>query len=164
VHLPTPERVQRVDVESAQQMYDAVMARLDACDIFIASAAVADYRPASIAEQKIKKQKEEMTIALVRNPDIVASVAAHSPRPFTVGFAAETQQVASYARDKLERKGLDLIVANDVAAAGIGFNSDDNAVLALWPSGEMVFERCSKQQLARELVALIARQRLPQLA
>ncbi len=165
VHLPTPERVQRVDVESAQQMHDAVMARLDACDIFIASAAVADYRPVSVADQKIKKQQQEqMTIALVRNPDIVASVAARSPRPFTVGFAAETQQVANYARDKLERKGLDLIVANDVSAAGIGFNSDDNAVLALWSSGEMVFERCSKQQLARELVALIARQRLPQLA
>lgn len=164
VHLATPERVHRVDVESAQQMYDAVMARIDDCDIFIASAAVADYRPAAVAGQKIKKQQEQMTIALVRNPDIVASVAARAPRPFTVGFAAETQDVARYARDKLERKGLDLIVANDVAAAGIGFNSDDNAVLALWGSGEISFERCSKQQLARELVALIARQRLPQLA
>ncbi len=164
VHLPTPERVQRVDVDSAQQMFDAVMARIDACDIFIASAAVADYRPVSVAEQKIKKQKDEMTIALVRNPDIVASVAARSSRPFTVGFAAETQRVADYARDKLERKGLDLIVANDVAAAGIGFNSDDNAAIALWASGETVFERCSKAQLARELVALIAHRRLPQLA
>jgi phosphopantothenoylcysteine decarboxylase/phosphopantothenate--cysteine ligase len=164
VHLPTPERVQRVDVESAQQMYDAVMDRIAACDIFIAAAAVADYRPADVAGQKIKKQKGEMTLTLVRNPDIVASVAARSPRPFTVGFAAETQRVADYARDKLERKGLDLIVANDVAAAGIGFNSDDNAALALWASGEMVFERCSKQQLARELIALIAHRRLPQLA
>ena len=154
VHLPTPERVQRVDVDSAQQMYDAVMDRIDGCDIFIASAAVADYRPVSVAEQKIKKQQDAMTIALVRNPDIVAAVAARSPRPFTVGFA----------RDKLERKGLDLIVANDVSAAGIGFNSDDNAVLALWSSGEAQFERCSKQQLARELIALIAQRRLPQLA
>src|SRR5690606_28327782 len=100
VALSTPERVERVDVQSAQQMFDAVMARADDCDIFIAAAAVADYRPAAVAADKIKKQREEMTLTLVRNPDIVASVAALRPKPFTVGFAAETSNVATYARDK----------------------------------------------------------------
>jgi phosphopantothenoylcysteine decarboxylase/phosphopantothenate--cysteine ligase len=164
VQLATPERVARVDVESARQMYDAVMERMDACDIFIAAAAVADYRPAEVASQKIKKQNEAMSIALVRNPDIVASVAARSPRPFTVGFAAETRDVAAYARDKLERKGLDMIIANDVSQPGIGFNSDNNAVLVLWRDGEAAFPEGAKRQLARELIALIARNMAPQLA
>jgi phosphopantothenoylcysteine decarboxylase/phosphopantothenate--cysteine ligase len=164
VQLATPEQVRRVDVESAQQMYDAVMAQMSDCDIFIAAAAVADYRPVQVADQKIKKQQEQMSIALVRNPDIVAGVAARSPRPFTVGFAAETRDVATYARDKLERKRLDLIVANDVSAEGIGFNSDNNAVIALWHDGELAFGENSKQQLARELIALIARNSTLQLA
>jgi phosphopantothenoylcysteine decarboxylase/phosphopantothenate--cysteine ligase len=165
VHLATPERVSRVDVESAQQMYDAVMARADACDVFIASAAVADYRPRAIADQKIKKQHSDvMTIELVRNPDIVASVAARDPHPFTVGFAAETRDVENYARDKLERKKLDMIVANDVATAGIGFNSDNNAVTVLWPGGEARFGERAKSVLARELIALIAGHLQPRLA
>jgi phosphopantothenoylcysteine decarboxylase/phosphopantothenate--cysteine ligase len=165
VHLATPERVSRVDVESAQQMYDAVMQRADACDVFIASAAVADYRPRAIADQKIKKQHSDaMTIELVRNPDIVASVAARDPHPFTVGFAAETRDVQNYARDKLERKKLDMIVANDVAAAGIGFNSDNNAVTVLWPGGEAQFGERAKSVLARELIALIASRLHPRLA
>src|SRR5690606_11553606 len=157
VALSTPERVERVDVQSAQQMFDAVMARADDCDIFIAAAAVADYRPAAVAADKIKKQREEMTLTLVRNPDIVASVAALRPKPFTVGFAAETSNVATYARDKLERKNLDLIVANDVSVPGLGFNSDDNAVLALWRDGEMSIDARSKTLVARELIELIAR-------
>jgi phosphopantothenoylcysteine decarboxylase/phosphopantothenate--cysteine ligase len=165
VNLATPEQVERVDVDSAQQMYDAVMARVDACDVFIASAAVADYRPRLVADQKIKKQHSEaMTIELVRNPDIVASVAARDPHPFTVGFAAETRDVEGYARDKLERKKLDMIVANDVAAAGIGFNSDNNAVTVLWPGGEARFGERAKSVLARELVALIASHLQPRLA
>jgi phosphopantothenoylcysteine decarboxylase/phosphopantothenate--cysteine ligase len=157
VALATPEHVARVDVESAQQMYEAAMARVDDCDIFIAAAAVADYRPATVVGEKIKKQREEMTLALVRNPDIVASVAQHKPKPFTVGFAAETNCVVDYARDKLERKNLDLIVANDVSVPGIGFNSDDNAVIALWRDGEMHIDARSKGLVARELMELIAR-------
>ena len=164
VALSTPERVERVDVQSAQQMFDAVMARADDCDIFIAAAAVADYRPAAVAADKIKKQREEMTLTLVRNPDIVASVAALRPKPFTVGFAAETSNVATYARDKLERKNLDLIVANDVSVPGLGFNSDDNAVLALWRDGEMSIDARSKTLVARELIELIARSQHLQIA
>lgn len=165
VALATPACVSRVDVESAQQMFDAVAERADTCDVFIAAAAVADYRPQIVADQKIKKQNEtEMTITLVRNPDIVASVAALSPRPFTVGFAAETRDLLRYARDKLERKNLDMIVANNVAAEGIGFNSDNNAVTVLWRDGEAQFGERSKALLARELIGLIASHRNIRLA
>lgn len=165
VALRTPERVTRVDVESAQQMFDAVMARTADNDIFIAAAAVADYRPERVASDKIKKQSaQEMTLSLVRNPDIVAAVAASRPKPFTVGFAAETQRVREYALDKLERKNLDMIVANNVAEAGIGFNSDDNAVTVLWRGGEMDIGARSKTLVARELIMLIERNMHLQLA
>ncbi len=157
VNLATPEHVVRVDVESAQQMFDAVHARVRDCDIFIAAAAVADYRPEHVVNTKIKKQNDTMTLSLVRNPDIVASVAQLHPKPFTVGFAAETQQLQDYARDKLERKNLDMIIANDVAAPGIGFNSANNAVTVLWRDGQMDIGERSKTQLARELIALIER-------
>jgi phosphopantothenoylcysteine decarboxylase/phosphopantothenate--cysteine ligase len=164
VALRTPERVTRVDVESAQQMFDAVMTRIAQCDVFIAAAAVADYRPAQAVSEKIKKQNAELTLTLVRNPDIVATVAQSRPKPFTVGFAAETQNVGEYARDKLERKNLDLIVANNVAEPGIGFNSDNNAVTVLWRSGELEIGERSKTLLARELILLIERGLYPQLA
>jgi len=158
VALSTPAHVQRVDVESAQQMYDAVHARAHECDVFIGAAAVADYRPQQTVDTKIKKQNDTMVLTLVRNADIVASVAQWRPKPFTVGFAAETQQVKDYARDKLERKNLDMIIANDVSAPGIGFNSENNAVSVLWRDGEIDIAERSKTQLARELVALIERQ------
>lgn len=164
VALRTPERVTRVDVESAQQMFDAAMARIAECDVFIAAAAVADYRPVQVVSEKIKKQNAELTLTLVRNPDIVATVAQCRPKPFTVGFAAETQNVREYARDKLERKNLDLIVANNVAEPGIGFNSDNNAVTVLWRSGELEIGERSKTLLARELILLIERGLYPQLA
>ncbi|HSB97867.1 MAG TPA: bifunctional phosphopantothenoylcysteine decarboxylase/phosphopantothenate--cysteine ligase CoaBC [Spongiibacteraceae bacterium] len=164
VALSTPERVARIDVESAQQMFDAAMAQVANCDVFIAAAAVADYRPVQIATDKIKKQAEEMLLTLVRNPDIVAAVAQTRPKPFTVGFAAETQRVNEYARDKLERKNLDMIVANDVAQPGIGFNSDNNAATVLWRDGEMTIGERSKTLLARELIILIARNLHLQLA
>ena len=157
VALETPAHVMRVDVVSAQQMFDAVHARVRDCDIFIAAAAVADYRPEHVVDTKIKKQNDTMALTLVRNPDIVASVAQLRPKPFTVGFAAETQQVKDYARDKLERKNLDMIVANDVAAPGIGFNSENNAVTVLWRDGEIDIGERSKAQIARELIALIER-------
>ncbi|MHA7817307.1 MAG: bifunctional phosphopantothenoylcysteine decarboxylase/phosphopantothenate--cysteine ligase CoaBC [Pseudohaliea sp.] len=154
--LATPPRVARRDVESAREMLDASLALLPECDIFIACAAVADYRPEQAADDKIKKNDDRMTLTLVRNPDIVATVAAADPRPFTVGFAAETRDLLAYARGKLERKGLDLVVANDVSAEGIGFNSDDNAVTLLWAGGEQALPRAGKGSLARAIVAQIA--------
>jgi phosphopantothenoylcysteine decarboxylase/phosphopantothenate--cysteine ligase len=164
VALHTPERAHRIDVESALQMYDAALQHAAACDIFIAAAAVADYRPAQVAAGKIKKQHDEMVLTLVRNPDIVAAVAQLRPKPFTVGFAAETHDVKNYARDKLERKKLDMIVANDVSAPGIGFNSDNNAATVLWRDGEMAIGERSKTLLARELIILIERSLHLQLA
>jgi phosphopantothenoylcysteine decarboxylase / phosphopantothenate---cysteine ligase len=158
VNLETPERVGRIDVVSAQEMHGAAMANLGSCNIFIGCAAVADYRPESISTQKLKKGAETMTISLVRNPDIIAAVAAHQPRPFTVGFAAETRDVEAYALAKLEGKSLDMIVANDVSNDQAGFNSDDNAATILWSGGRQVVELTAKQQLARVLIATIASQ------
>lgn len=153
VSLPTPARVERVDVTSAQEMFDAVMVRAGQAEIVIAAAAVADYRPAIIAASKIKKTgADTMTIELVKNPDIVAAVAALPGGPFTVGFAAETDDVERYARDKLQRKGLDMIIANDVSRGDIGFGSDDNAVTVFWSTGSAVFDKMGKSQLAMRLV------------
>ena len=152
VSLQTPERVTRIDVNSAAEMHQAVIETLPVCDIFIGSAAVADYRPTSIAHQKIKKSTATMTIELIRNPDIIADVSNHPQRPFTIGFAAETQDVESYARGKLEKKKLDLIIANDVSNTAIGFNSDDNAVSVIWNDGKVSLPMTSKQQLGRRLI------------
>jgi len=152
VSLQTPERVTRIDINSAAEMHQAVIETLPVCDIFIGSAAVADYRPTSIADQKIKKSTETMTIELVRNPDIIADVSNHPQRPFTIGFAAETQDVESYARRKLEKKKLDLIIANDVSNTAIGFNSDNNAVSVIWNDGKVSLPMTSKQQLGRHLI------------
>jgi phosphopantothenoylcysteine decarboxylase/phosphopantothenate--cysteine ligase len=157
-NLPCPERVTRVDVISAQNMLAATEATLGKCQLFIGCAAVADYRPANTAEQKIKKGGDTMRIDLVRNPDIVSTVAHHRARPITVGFAAETQDLIRYARGKLENKKLDLIVANDVSNTAIGFNANDNAVTAIWKGGELAIAQAGKNQLAAQLVALIAKQ------
>jgi phosphopantothenoylcysteine decarboxylase/phosphopantothenate--cysteine ligase len=154
--LPCPPRVTRVDVISADDMYQASMANMGSCDIFIACAAVADYRPAHIEEQKIKKQNTSMHIELVRNPDIVSAVASHAQRPFTVGFAAETQDVIHYAKGKLEKKNLDMIIANDVSDTRIGFNSDENSVTIIDPNGQQKLEQMGKRQLAKQLIDLIA--------
>ena len=160
VHLPTPRDVDRVDVRSARQMHDAVLARAGASDVFVAAAAVGDFRPRDIAPHKLKKATRDsgLELSLVQNPDILAEVAALDPRPFVVGFAAETERVEEYARAKLERKRLDLIAANEVGA-GLGFERDDNALLLLWPSGREALERGDKADLARALVARIARLR-----
>ena len=157
VNLACPDRVKRVDVTTAQDMLEASLASLPA-DIFIATAAVADYRPVTLADHKIKKQGkgEPMTITLVENPDIVATVAGQTPKPYVVGFAAETQNVLDYARDKIRRKNLDMIVANDVSRPGIGFNSDENAVTAIWPDQEAPLERAGKNRIASQLIDLIA--------
>lgn len=158
VQLEAPRHAHLVQVESARQMLDACLAALPDCDIFIACAAVADYRPAATAEQKIKKGPREITLQLVRNPDIVATVAASESRPYTVGFAAETRDLLSYAREKLERKGLDMIVANNVADQAIGFNSDLNEATVIWRGGEQSVPRTGKGNMARRVIALIAGQ------
>jgi phosphopantothenoylcysteine decarboxylase/phosphopantothenate--cysteine ligase len=157
VHIATPDRVQRTNVTSALDMLEASQqAVANGCDLFIATAAVADYRPASIAEQKIKKQGDIISIELVKNPDIVATIAQLPNRPFVLGFAAETERVEDYARAKLHAKKLDIIACNDVSRADIGFQSDDNAMTVFWRDGQLKLEKASKTQIARELVALCA--------
>lgn len=155
VSLATPNKVNRIDVDSAQQMFDAVSANAAQHDIFISCAAVADYRPETIADQKLKKVdgKDDMTIQMVKNPDIVASVASMSEgRPFTVGFAAETQDVEKYARGKLERKNLDMICANDVSVEGQGFNSSSNELHLYWKDGDKSLPLDSKDTLGFQIL------------
>ncbi|WP_455365728.1 bifunctional phosphopantothenoylcysteine decarboxylase/phosphopantothenate--cysteine ligase CoaBC [Kaarinaea lacus] len=156
-HLATPNRVQRIDVETAQQMHDAVMENISNCDIFIAAAAVSDYRPVDVATQKIKKEQQKLNLELVRNPDIVKDVAAQHPKVFTVGFAAETHDVEQYAIQKLNQKSLQMIVANDISCGDIGFDSEDNAVTVFWHGGDKTLTKASKSQIARQLVELIAK-------
>ncbi|MDH5923034.1 bifunctional phosphopantothenoylcysteine decarboxylase/phosphopantothenate--cysteine ligase CoaBC [Vibrio splendidus] len=155
VSLATPNKVNRIDIDSAQQMFDAVTANTAQHDIFISCAAVADYRPETIADQKLKKVdgKDDMTIQMVKNPDIVASVASMSEgRPFTVGFAAETQDVEKYARGKLERKNLDMICANDVSVEGQGFNSSSNELHLYWKDGDKSLPLDSKDTLGFQIL------------
>jgi phosphopantothenoylcysteine decarboxylase/phosphopantothenate--cysteine ligase len=155
VALSTPHGVERVAVESAQEMHRAVMQALPGTELFIGCAAVADYRPLAVADQKIKKNAEEMTLRLGRNPDILADVAATRPRPFCVGFAAETEDVESYAERKRRTKGVDMVAANRVGAA-LGFDEDQNELLVLWDGGQTVLPRQDKGKLATHLVELIA--------
>jgi phosphopantothenoylcysteine decarboxylase/phosphopantothenate--cysteine ligase len=156
VQLAAPDRARVVSVESARQMLEQCLELMPECDIFIACAAVADYRPATVQQQKIKKGPDEISLQLVRNPDIVATVAAGEPRPFTVGFAAETRDVLAYAREKLQRKALDMIVANDVSDQSIGFNSELNEAVVLWSDGEQALARTGKGNMARQIIQLIA--------
>jgi phosphopantothenoylcysteine decarboxylase / phosphopantothenate---cysteine ligase len=157
VDLPTPPAVARVDVESALDMLGATEAAVrGGCELLIACAAVADYRPGSRSSQKIKKGDETLSLELVRNPDILATIAAGGQVHFAVGFAAETDRVEEYARAKLRAKGIDLIVANDVSQADIGFNSEQNAVTAIWQDGSVHYPIRSKQQIATALIELIA--------
>ncbi|MCJ7590638.1 MAG: bifunctional phosphopantothenoylcysteine decarboxylase/phosphopantothenate--cysteine ligase CoaBC [Woeseiaceae bacterium] len=156
VSISAPPGVDIVNVESAEDMYTATHDAITDADIFIAAAAVADYRPANLADQKIKKNDEAMNLHLVRCPDILASVAALDGAPFTVGFAAETENVIDYARGKLEKKKLDMIVANRVGK-DCGFDRDDNAATVLWRGGERSFPNSSKVDLARHLIELAAK-------
>ena len=155
VNLAAPLGVQLIPAYSAQQMLDAVMAKIQDCDIFISAAAVADYRAAEMAMHKIKKKTDEMRIELAKTTDIIAQVAALPKPPFTVGFAAETQTVAAYARDKLERKKLDMIAANLVGVEGTGFDSLENTLTVLWKEGEVELARNTKTVLAQQLLELI---------
>ncbi|HET7651360.1 MAG TPA: bifunctional phosphopantothenoylcysteine decarboxylase/phosphopantothenate--cysteine ligase CoaBC [Gammaproteobacteria bacterium] len=155
VQLATPKHVRRIDVESAADMRAAVEREIGATDIFVAAAAVADYAPLQAAAQKIKKRSEGMHLDLQRTPDILAEAAARVPRPFIVGFSAETEKLETNAREKLEKKRLDLIAANWVGA-GRGFDRDDNTLTVYWRDGAAELGTASKLELARRLVTLIA--------
>jgi len=156
VSLAAPPGVERLLVESALDMRDAVMARVATARLFVATAAVADYRPADPAPAKIKKGQAEVTLRLVRNPDILAEVAGLPDPPFTVGFAAETERVEEYASAKMLAKRLDMIAANQVGGSQGGFERMDNAVTLLWPGGRESFPLLPKLALARRLAAHIA--------
>ena len=160
VNLLTPPNVTRVDVTSAQEMCQAALKSAVENQIFIGCAAVADYRLAEVSAQKIKKSGEELSLKLIRNPDIITEVAHLSEnRPFTVGFAAETQNLADYAQDKLQRKNLDMICANDVSG-GQAFNTDENMLQLFWKTGGKTLSLKSKTDLARELATeIVARYR-----
>lgn len=156
--LPVPAGVQGVAVQTAQDMLSAVQSRLPQADMLVMAAAVADYRPEAVAPQKIKKSGAAMTVTLVPTPDILATLKPlRRSDQLVVGFAAETESLLDHARGKLERKGLDLIVANDVAKPGIGFESDQNAVTVLGPDGEVAsFDVASKHAIASRLMDLFA--------
>ena len=156
VALPPPRGVRRVDAESAADMLAAVQAELPGTDIFIGTAAVADYRPVSPADQKIKKRSESLQLGLERTVDILAMVAAQATRPFVVGFAAETEKLEEHARGKLEQKKLDLIAANEVGDQKV-FDQDDNELLVLWDQGQQRLGPAPKCDVARDFIALIAR-------
>jgi phosphopantothenoylcysteine decarboxylase/phosphopantothenate--cysteine ligase len=155
VGLPTPPGVRRVDVESAADMLTAVLREVPGVDIFISTAAVADYRPARPADQKIKKTTDTLDLCMERTSDVLATVAARPDRPFVVGFAAETESVEQNARLKLLKKNLDMIAANEVGHDK-AFDCEDNQLIVLWRNGRHDLGKASKQALARRLVALIA--------
>jgi len=155
VAIESPAGVERVFIESADELFAATHARIDDIDIFIGAAAVADYRPRQAAPGKLKKRTTEMNVELVRCPDVLASVARLQDGPFTVGFAAETDRLREYALSKLEGKQLDMIVANEVGD-GRGFDQDANEVHVFWRTGERAFPLTDKKTLARQLIDLVA--------
>lgn len=155
VNLATPKEVARKNVISAQDMLEAVHQEIAQQDIFIACAAVADYKVDKISEQKLKKQSDDVTLCLKQNPDILKSVSSLEKPPFTVGFAAETQNVESYAKSKLEKKKLNMIAANDVSNSDLGFNSDRNALIVLSRNNTQHLAPQSKDLLAMELLKLV---------
>ncbi|GJM12742.1 MAG: phosphopantothenoylcysteine decarboxylase [Pseudohongiella sp.] len=153
VALPTPDSVTRVDVISAAEMLEATHAAMSGCDVFIGVAAVADYRPTDIETQKIKKSDDQMQLTLVKNPDIISEVAQLKERPFVVGFAAETNDVVSNGKEKLKRKGLDMLFANNAVDT---FNSDSISVTALTGASETELKEGNKNVVARNMLQLIA--------
>lgn len=159
VSITPPDRVECISVVSALDMYGVALARAERADIFIGTAAVADYRVAEIATQKIKKkgEREGLQLHLLENPDVIAAVSALKSRPFTVGFAAETENLLEYARKKKSKKNLDMIIANDVSNASIGFNSEHNAVTLIGHEEEIELALQSKTGLARRIITVIAR-------
>ncbi len=155
VSLKAPHGVECVNIETAEELHTAVHRDIGNVDIFIGVAAVSDYRPVTIEPNKIKKMRAELRIDLIRSPDILASVAELPDRPFTVGFAAETEKLREHALQKLEQKKLDMIIANQVGR-GVGFDSDDNAVDVYWKNGSKSFPHSGKAALAGDLMELIA--------
>lgn len=156
VHMATPPGVERIDVESAAEMHEAALAHAVRADIYIGAAAVSDYRPEEPAAQKIKKKAATLDLRMVKCADVLANVSALAAnRPFTVGFAAETEKLEAHALDKLERKQLDMIVAN-LVGANLGFDRDDNSAVILWPGGREEVPRMSKLELARRIIAVVA--------
>ncbi len=155
-HLTPPPSVDVIAVESAEQMANAILPIASHYDVYIGAAAVADYCPARMETRKIKKQTENAVIELKPTQDIIASVAKLSPKPFVVGFAAETNDVENYAKNKLESKKLDMIAANQVGQRRGGFDSDENALMVFWPGGQQQFAMMNKSRLAEQFLALIA--------
>lgn len=153
--LPVPAGVERIDIRSAQQMQDEVMRRVAETQIFIAAAAVADYRATNVADKKIKKTADHLTLELSRNPDILAQVAARPLAPFCVGFAAETENLEANARQKLVSKGLDLVAANRVGD-GHAFDQETNALTVMWSGGQVELPLADKKQIGSRLISLIA--------
>lgn len=161
VDLPSPEGVEVLSVTTAREMHDAVMTRGAEVDIFIGAAAVADYRVAEVAEQKIKKNDGASSkIELVENPDIIRDFKAGFEKVLVAGFAAETERLADHAQSKLKKKNLDMIIANDVADERVGFDSNDNAVTVFTASGQQTFDIQSKSSLARQLIAFISQYKI----
>ena len=154
VALPTPAGVQRIDVETAEEMLEATLRLAVDTDIFVSCAAVADYRPDTIAHQKMKKKQDELQLRLVKNPDILANVAGMKDGPFTVGFAAETERLLEHAKAKLQEKGLDMIAAN-LVGRDLGFDTDENALSIIWEGGQQELPMQNKETLAKELVVLV---------
>ena len=155
VSMATPQGVERIDVETAEEMYASVHERVSEADLFIACAAVSDYKPETEADEKLKRTQKTLNLELIRSPDTLASVAELKDGPFTVGFAAETQNVAENARSKLTRKGLDMIAANQVGR-DCGFDQETNSLMVFWGNDEVDLERASKPVLAGRLIHLIA--------
>jgi len=155
VNLPTPPRVIRVDVENTQQMCDEAMQRIDGVDIYVGAAAISDYRPKAAAVHKIKKSADTFLLEMIKSPDLLADIAALDNGPFAVGFAAETEKLEHYATDKLNRKKLDMIIAN-LVGENLCFDADDNEVVVLWHEGRKPLPRLSKPELARQLIEIIA--------
>ena len=156
VALPTPPGVARVNVETALEMYDAAMSRIYDQDIYIGAAAISDYRPEIVPSQKIKKHDERFVLEMAKSPDLLAAVAALNPAPFTVGFAAETEKLEEHAQLKLNRKKIDMIVAN-LVGDNLGFDRDDNSAIVMWKDGREPLPNMSKADLSRRLIAIVAR-------
>ena len=160
VNIEAPDGINLINVTSATDMQQTVMQHIESASVFIGCAAVADYRVAEPAEQKIKKNDDQLVLTMVKNPDIITEVANHPAKPFCVGFAAETENTEAHGRQKLERKGLDMICINDVSDSSIGFNSDNNQLMILMANSEIchTIEKSSKRDVAKQLIRLIEKQ------
>lgn len=155
VSFEAPPGIKRIDVKSAQEMHQAVMSEVDQADVFIAAAAVADYRPKEVLTHKFKKSDGNWHIEMVRNPDILFEVGQLENKPFSVGFAAETENMMENAKAKLKRKNCDMIASNDVSSREIGFGSAYNALNVIWPEGQAEIGKATKEDVAKTLITLI---------